>query len=76
MNRWGRALHRSRCHMQFAMRYIVPDFLLRYPKVNVVAHATILRSFFPTPKGFGGATPQPPALPTALFDALLPPNIG
>jgi DNA-binding transcriptional LysR family regulator len=26
--------------MQFAMRDIVPDFLLRYPKVNVVAHAT------------------------------------
>jgi len=26
--------------MQFAMRNIVPDFLLRYPKVNVVAHAT------------------------------------
>jgi DNA-binding transcriptional LysR family regulator len=26
--------------MQFAMREIVPDFLLRYPKVNVVAHAT------------------------------------
>jgi DNA-binding transcriptional LysR family regulator len=26
--------------MQFAMRDIVPDFLIRYPKVNVVAHAT------------------------------------
>ena len=26
--------------MQFAMRDIVADFLLRYPKVNVVAHAT------------------------------------
>jgi DNA-binding transcriptional LysR family regulator len=26
--------------MQFAMRDIVPDFLLRYPKINVVAHAT------------------------------------
>ena len=26
--------------MQFAMRNIVPDFLLHYPKVNVVAHAT------------------------------------
>ena len=26
--------------MQFAMRDIVPDFLLRYPKVDVVAHAT------------------------------------
>src|SRR3984893_15188906 len=26
--------------MQFAMRDIVPDFLLRYPKVHVVAHAT------------------------------------
>jgi len=26
--------------MQFAMRDIVPDFLLRYPTVNVVAHAT------------------------------------
>lgn len=26
--------------MQFAMRHIVPDFLLRYPKINVVAHAT------------------------------------
>ena len=26
--------------MQFAMRAIVPDFLLRYPKINVVAHAT------------------------------------
>jgi DNA-binding transcriptional LysR family regulator len=26
--------------MQFAMRDIVPDFLLHYPKVNVVAHAT------------------------------------
>jgi DNA-binding transcriptional LysR family regulator len=26
--------------MQFAMRDIVPDFLLRYPKLNVVAHAT------------------------------------
>ena len=26
--------------MQFAMRDIVPDFLLRHPKVNVVAHAT------------------------------------
>jgi DNA-binding transcriptional LysR family regulator len=26
--------------MQFAMRGIVADFLLRYPKVNVVAHAT------------------------------------
>src|ERR1700693_5730654 len=26
--------------MQFAMRDIVPDFLLRYPKVNIVAHAT------------------------------------
>jgi DNA-binding transcriptional LysR family regulator len=26
--------------MQFAMRDIVADFLIRYPKVNVVAHAT------------------------------------
>jgi DNA-binding transcriptional LysR family regulator len=26
--------------MQFAMRDIVPDFLLRYPKVHIVAHAT------------------------------------
>lgn len=26
--------------MQFAMRTIVADFLLRYPKLNVVAHAT------------------------------------
>src|SRR5580658_7406612 len=26
--------------MQFAMRDIVADFLVRYPKVNVVAHAT------------------------------------
>src|ERR1700751_1447971 len=26
--------------MQFAMRDIVPDFLLRYPKIHVVAHAT------------------------------------
>jgi DNA-binding transcriptional LysR family regulator len=26
--------------MQFAMREIVADFLVRYPKVNVVAHAT------------------------------------
>jgi DNA-binding transcriptional LysR family regulator len=26
--------------MQFAMRDITPEFLLRYPKVNVVAHAT------------------------------------
>ncbi len=26
--------------MQFAMRYIVADFLVSYPKVNVVAHAT------------------------------------
>lgn len=26
--------------MQFAMRDMVPDFLVRYPKVNVVAHAT------------------------------------
>ena len=26
--------------MQFAMCDIVADFLLRYPKVNVVAHAT------------------------------------
>src|SRR6202043_239661 len=26
--------------MQFAMRDIVPEFLLRYPKVDVVAHAT------------------------------------
>jgi len=26
--------------MQFAIRDIVPDFLVRYPKVNVVAHAT------------------------------------
>jgi DNA-binding transcriptional LysR family regulator len=26
--------------MQFAMRNIVADFLIRYPKVNVVAHAT------------------------------------
>ena len=26
--------------MQFAMRDIVADFLDRYPKVNVVAHAT------------------------------------
>jgi DNA-binding transcriptional LysR family regulator len=26
--------------MQFAMRDIVPDFLIRYPKVDVVAHAT------------------------------------
>jgi len=26
--------------MQFAMRDIVADFLMRYPKVNVVAHAT------------------------------------
>jgi len=26
--------------MQFAMRNIVPDFLLRHPKVNVLAHAT------------------------------------
>ena len=26
--------------MQFAMRDIVPDFLVRYPKINVVAHAT------------------------------------
>jgi DNA-binding transcriptional LysR family regulator len=26
--------------MQFAMRHIVADFLARYPKVNVVAHAT------------------------------------
>src|SRR6201988_4782930 len=26
--------------MQFAMRDVVPDFLLRYPKVNIVAHAT------------------------------------
>ena len=26
--------------MQFAMRDIVPDFLLHYPKVNVVVHAT------------------------------------
>jgi DNA-binding transcriptional LysR family regulator len=26
--------------MQFAMRDIVADFLLRYPKVNIVAHAT------------------------------------
>src|ERR1700692_4275105 len=26
--------------MQFAMRDILPDFLLRYPKVHVVAHAT------------------------------------
>ena len=26
--------------MQFAMRDIVPDFLLRYPKVNIIAHAT------------------------------------
>jgi DNA-binding transcriptional LysR family regulator len=26
--------------MQFAMRDIAPDFLLRYPKVHVVAHAT------------------------------------
>src|SRR6201987_4911654 len=26
--------------MQFAMRDIVPDFLLRYPKINLVAHAT------------------------------------
>jgi DNA-binding transcriptional LysR family regulator len=26
--------------MQFAMRDMMADFLLRYPKVNVVAHAT------------------------------------
>jgi DNA-binding transcriptional LysR family regulator len=26
--------------MQFAMRDMMPDFLLRFPKVNVVAHAT------------------------------------
>ena len=26
--------------MQFAMRDMMPDFLVRYPKVNVVAHAT------------------------------------
>ena len=26
--------------MQFAMRDILPEFLIRYPKVNVVAHAT------------------------------------
>ncbi len=26
--------------MQFAMRDMLPDFLLRYPKVNLVAHAT------------------------------------
>jgi DNA-binding transcriptional LysR family regulator len=26
--------------MQFAMRDIVADFLVRYPKINVVAHAT------------------------------------
>ncbi len=26
--------------MQFAMRDIVPEFLLRYPKVDIVAHAT------------------------------------
>jgi DNA-binding transcriptional LysR family regulator len=26
--------------MQFAMRDMVADFLIRYPKVNVVAHAT------------------------------------
>lgn len=26
--------------MQFAMRDMVPDFLVRYPKVNIVAHAT------------------------------------
>lgn len=26
--------------MQFAMRDLVPEFLVRYPKVNVVAHAT------------------------------------
>jgi DNA-binding transcriptional LysR family regulator len=26
--------------MQFAMREIVADFLVRYPKVNIVAHAT------------------------------------
>jgi hypothetical protein len=30
--------------MQFAMRGIVADFLLRYPKVNVVAHATSRRA--------------------------------
>ena len=26
--------------MQFAMRDMMPDFLVRYPKVNIVAHAT------------------------------------
>jgi len=26
--------------MQFAMRHMIADFLLRYPKVNLVAHAT------------------------------------
>jgi DNA-binding transcriptional LysR family regulator len=26
--------------MQFAIRDILADFLVRYPKVNVVAHAT------------------------------------
>ena len=26
--------------MQFAMRDMIPDFLVRYPKVNIVAHAT------------------------------------
>lgn len=30
----------SKATMQFAMRDIVPDFLVRYPKINVVAHAT------------------------------------
>ena len=28
--------------MQFAMRDVLPDFLVRYPKVNVFAHATDL----------------------------------
>jgi DNA-binding transcriptional LysR family regulator len=30
----------AKATMQFAMRDMVPDFLVRYPKVNVVAHAT------------------------------------
>jgi len=32
----------SKATMQFALRDVLPDFLVRYPKVNVFAHATDL----------------------------------
>jgi DNA-binding transcriptional LysR family regulator len=32
----------SKATMQFAMRHVLPGFLIRYPKVNVFAHATDL----------------------------------